>query len=358
LTLDTEITATQREYLSMVRSSADALLLVINDILDFSKIEAGKLELYESAFSLREMLMETVKTMTLRAEQKGLEVVCDVRPDVPEALVGDMGRLRQIVVNLLGNAIKFTATGTIRVTVARTASSAGVVRLQFSVTDTGIGIAPDKLDHIFKAFSQADGSTTRQYGGTGLGLTISSRLVELMGGSIWVESELGRGSEFHFTCNFAPQIVALASPLMPKVLPRDTHYCELNILVAEDNAINQKLAVTLLEKRGHRVVLASNGREAIEFAERESFDLIFMDLQMPDIGGFDATAAIRAAEARTGAHTPIVAMTAHAMRGDRERCLLAGMDDYLSKPIHTHELYETIDRLMRIADESRMALVG
>src|SRR6185436_19249678 len=205
LTLDTEITALLREYLGMVQFSADALLLVINDILDFSKIEAGKLELYESDFGLRDMLADTVKTLALRADQKGLELICHVLPNVPDALSGDAGRLRQIMVNLLGNAIKFTQTGEIIVRAALEQTTDQTVRLHFSVVDTGIGISADNQDLIFQAFAQADGSTTRLYGGTGLGLTISSRLVQLMGGQIWVESELGQGSTFHFTADFQQQ---------------------------------------------------------------------------------------------------------------------------------------------------------
>jgi two-component system, sensor histidine kinase and response regulator len=491
LTLDTEISAVQREYLTMVRTSADSLLHVINDILDFSKIEAGRLDLYEEVFSLRDVVTDTAKTMALRAHEKNLELVCHVLPGVPSVLIGDSGRLRQILVNLLGNAIKFTGAGEILLRADVESATEEIASLHFSVSDTGIGIPADKVHLIFNAFSQADGSTTRNYGGTGLGLTICARLVELMGGKIWVESQPGKGSTFHFTANFKiqafqereevlsgftviedlkvlvvddnatnrfilketlaswgmkPTLVesgreALESMLgaqlagnpyelvlldchMPdldgfgvaqeikqhrelrnasimmltsaeqnsdvarcqdlgiaahlikpigqselfdtilrvlglsgaeaenmkalKELPPAAEPPErdvLDILVAEDNLINQKLALRLLEKHGHRVVLAGNGAEAIALYESQEFDLILMDVQMPGTSGLEATATIRAAELQTGRHIPIVATTAHAMKGDRERCLAAGMDDYISKPIQAQQLYEIVSRL-------------
>jgi len=503
LTLDTHITPVQREYLTMVRSSADSLLHVINDILDFSKIEAGKLDLYEEAFDLRAMLAETAKALALRAHQKDLELVCHILTNVPNVLVGDAGRLRQIMVNLLGNAIKFTEAGEIVLRAEVESATDESACLHFSVTDTGIGIPPEKLDLIFKAFSQADGSTTRNYGGTGLGLTICSRLVELMGGKIWVESEPGKGSTFHFTANVrsqpdqAPKHVAIGFPViedlrvlvvddnatnrfilketllswrmkptlvasgrealesmltaheancpyglvlldcqMPgldgfgvaqeikrhpelrnasimmltsaeqssdvarceelgiaahlvkpigqselfdtilRVLGLSTTAAEtmseprkpeaeierdqeraLDILVAEDNTINQKLALRLLEKHGHRVVVAGNGIEAITLWERMTFDLVLMDVQMPGMSGLEATATIRARELKTEQHIPIVAMTAHAMKGDRERCLVAGMDDYIPKPIRAQQLYEVVSRLTGPGKETEPASV-
>jgi two-component system sensor histidine kinase/response regulator len=494
LTLDTDLTPVQLEYLTMVRSSADSLLHVINDILDFSKIEAGKLDLYEEVFDLRDMLAETAKTLALRAHEKHLELACHVLNDVPTVLIGDAGRLRQIVVNLLGNAIKFTGAGEIVLRAEVESATDETASLHFSVTDTGIGIPPEKVNLIFNAFSQADGSTTRNYGGTGLGLTICSRLVELMGGKIWVESEPGKGSTFHFTANFGIQpfgerknvvsgftvienlrvlvvddnatnrfilretlaswgmkptlaesgrealesmvkaqqehrpyelvlldchmpdldgfgvaqeikqhrelrnasIMMLTSaeqnsdvarceelgiaahlikpigqselfdtimrvlglsasaaesmkePREPEQLPAAMETSQqraLDILVAEDNTINQKLALRLLEKHGHRVVLAGNGAEAIALYESQTFDLVLMDVQMPGVSGLEATATIRAGELQTGQHIPIVATTAHAMKGDRERCLAAGMDDYIAKPIQAQQLYEIISRL-------------
>src|SRR6266850_7736029 len=501
LTLDTDITPAQREYLTMVKSSADSLLHVINDILDFSKIEAGRLDLYEEVFDLRDMLAETAKTLALGAHESDLELICYVLPNVPNALIGDAGRLRQIVVNLMGNAIKFTKAGQIVLRADVESATDETACLHFSVTDTGIGISSEKVNLIFSAFSQADGSTTRNYGGTGLGLTICSRLVELMGGKIWVESEPGRGSSFHFTVNFhcqpdqASKDVALEYPVIEdlKVLVVDDNAtngfilketlaswrvkatlvasgrealehmlsaqqadcpfglvlldchmpdmdgfdvaqeikqhpelrnasimmlssgeqssdiarCEelgiaahlvkpigqpelldtilrvlglsttaaetmseprkpeaetqphqeraLNILVAEDNTINQHLALRLLEKQGHRVILAGNGIEAIALWQKQRFDLVLMDVQMPGMSGVEATAAIRARELQTGQHIQIVATTAHAMKGDRELCLAAGMDDYIPKPIQAQQLYEVVNRSTERGEGERSA---
>jgi PAS domain S-box-containing protein len=504
LALDTDLSPEQREYLEMVKASADALLNVINDILDFSKIEAGKLDLDQVPFALRDSLGDTMKTLALRAHKKGLELAYHVPPEVPDDLVGDPGRLRQIVVNLVGNAIKFTERGEVVVTVSPMRNGECGMRnekqaasdiphsafpiphceLHFAVRDTGIGIPPEKLEAVFAPFVQADGSTTRKYGGTGLGLAISSRLAALMGGRVWVESEPGVGSTFHFTARFGlaerpaerPRLVedleglpvlvvddnatnrrileemlsnwrmrptvvangpaalaelerawaaqapyplllmdalmpemdgytlaglvkqhpclgdttilmlssaegsaararelAIAACLMkpvkqselfdaicgalgasagPEALPAEVPAAprrRLRILLAEDNAVNQKLMGRLLEKWGHQVTIAVNGREALEALERESFELVLMDVQMPEIGGFEATAAIRAREAQTGGHVPVIAMTAHAMKGDRERCLAAGMDDYLPKPIQAPELLDVIERTVPAA---------
>lgn len=359
LTLDTDITTVQREYLIMVRSSADSLLRVINDILDFSKIEAGRLDLYEEEFDLRDMLTETARPLAVRAQQKDLKLVCNVLPDVPNVLVGDAGRLGQIVVNLLGNAIKFTAAGEIVLRADLESATDKTALLHFSVTDTGIGIVPEKLDLVFAPFSQADGSTTRNYGGTGLGLTICKRLVELMGGRIWLESDPGKGSSFHFTANFGSQPfaarkhIAMAIPVIENIIELRTpdsttersQKRTLDILVAEDNTINQKVALRLLERLGHRVVLAVNGIEVIALWERQPFDLLLMDVQMPGMSGLEATAIIREREMNTGKHIPIVAMTAHTMKGDRERCLEAGMDGYIAKPILPMHLYEVVRAL-------------
>jgi two-component system sensor histidine kinase/response regulator len=488
LALDTELTSQQREFLSMVRDSADSLLSVINDILDFSKIEAGKFDLESLAFPLRDTLGDTMKTLALRAHKKGLELACQVLADVPDGLVGDPARLRQVVVNMVGNAIKFTDSGEVVMRVEREAGiaqkseAAEEVVLHFTVRDTGIGIPVDKQQVIFAPFVQADGSTTRRFGGTGLGLAISARLVELMGGRIWVESQPGQGSVFHFTARLgiaatppasgvppqpinlqdlavlvvddnatnrrileemltnwhmkptvvagAPEALAemeracasgdpyplvlvdaqmpgtdgyelarqindnlqysgatimmlsssdtasrgrqprLAASLMKPIKqselfdaimtslgvslrreenepvaappPRRT----LRILLAEDNAVNQKFVVHVLEKRGHSVCVAGNGREALSAVERERFDLALMDVQMPEMGGFEATAEIRRRERATGNHLPVIAMTAHAMKGDRERCLEAGMDDYISKPIQAGRLFEVIERVV------------
>jgi len=483
LVLDTDLDPPQREYLTMVRESGDSLLTVINDILDFSKIEAGKLELEHAVFELRERLGDTMKSLGLRAHAKGLELVCDIRPEVPDGLAGDMARLRQIVVNLVGNAIKFTPQGEVVLEVHCESQSADEVLSHFVVSDTGIGIPADKQQIIFGAFEQADTSTTRRFGGTGLGLAISSRLVECMGGKIWVESQVGRGSTFHFTARFGlayrepgearpaqaasliglrvlvvddnatnrrileemlrnwemkptgaaggdealarlgsarqageAYALVLTDANMPETdgfalaerirldeamgstvimmltsgdRPGDIARCQrlgiaaylikpikqselfdaivmalglaveeevarppgdlppgalgpLRILLAEDSLVNQKLTVGLLERQGHTVVVANDGRETLAAWESQRFDLVLMDVQMPEMDGLEATAVIREREKRTGAHVPIVAMTAHAMKGDRQRCLAAGMDDYIPKPVRAARLFDTI----------------
>ncbi len=486
LALDTALTAEQREYLQTARISADSLLTIINDILDFSKIEAGKLALDPVEFDLEEMLSETMKTLALRADQKGLELLCHSTADVPGRVVGDAVRVRQVLVNLVGNAVKFTEQGEIVVAVKKGLTVGGEVGLHFSVCDTGIGIPPEKQKSIFEPFVQADGSTTRRYGGTGLGLAISAQLVELMGGKIWVESNPGPGSTFHFTGRFAlpagqPPETTPALPvnlrdlrvlvvddndtnrkILTEVLARwemsataassgmaaldlirraaaagrpfrlillDAHMPEvdgfevarqihedaslsqpillmlsstdrqvgmvrwrelggaayltkpvsradllqaivkamggatrvqpsreqpgrregelhgLRILLAEDNQVNQRVACRMLEKKSHRVALAANGLKALEQWRREPFDLILMDMQMPEVSGFEAIRLIRAEEKANGRHIPIIALTAHAMQGDRERCLEAGADEYVTKPIRTQELFEKIDML-------------
>jgi PAS domain S-box-containing protein len=498
LALDTDLSAEQREYLTMVKASADALLSIINDILDFSKIEAGRLDLDAVPFQLRDSLGDTMRTLALRAHKKGLELACHVLPDVPDGLVGDPNRLRQIIVNLVGNAIKFTDQGEVVVRVSREDDKAAqepavplspgyLVTLSFEIRDTGIGIAREKQEAIFAPFVQADGSTTRKYGGTGLGLAIASRLVQLMGGRIGLQSEPGRGSIFRFTAQLGlhdhappvgprpkdlegvpvlvvddnatnrrileemlgnwhmrptavasgaaalaelgraaaagrPYPLVLLDALMPEMdgfalaeeIKRRPELAQttllmlssaegstararelpiaacvmkpvkqsdlfdavvtclgislrrhgvgdaaapqagmpprsLHILLAEDNAVNQRLMVRLLEKRGHRVTIATNGREALAALERDRFDLALMDVQMPEIDGFEATAAIRGGEQVGGRHLPILAMTAHAMKGDRERCLEAGMDGYIAKPIQAAELFAVIERAVPLA---------
>jgi PAS domain S-box-containing protein len=489
LALQTELSPEQRDYLNTVKSSADALLRLLNDILDFSKIEAGKLELEKLDFSLRETLDETMQALALRAHSKGLELACRVAPDVPALLVGDPGRLRQVVVNLIGNALKFTKKGEVVVSVSLVRDESGAsesaprtTHLHFSVRDTGIGIPADKLGRLFAAFSQVDSSTTRRYGGTGLGLAISKQLVSLMGGRVWVESTPGQGSTFHFTARFALQAegaqraarpadlkdlpvlvvddnatnrrileetlagwgirptavpgadealaalhratdagtpfrLALLDAMMPgmdgitlaerikatsdlagctllllssagqhtdlararaagisrclskpvrqaellNAILRAVHRQEaeertaapaapgagaavrpLRVLLAEDGLVNQQVAVGLLELRGHRVLVANNGKEALAALEKERFDVVLMDVQMPEMDGLEAAAAIRQCERQTGGHVPIIAMTAHAMKGDRERCLAAGMDGYLAKPIQARALDEAL----------------
>jgi two-component system sensor histidine kinase/response regulator len=485
LLLDTELNSEQSEFLDMVKGSADALLILLSDILDFSRIEAGKLELDYLRFDLRKSLTIAIKTLAIKAQQKGLEFIFDVAPGVPADVVGDPARLRQVLVNLVGNSIKFTERGEIEVNVkAESVGLEGTILL-FSVRDTGIGIPVDKQHKIFEAFSQADSSTTRKYGGSGLGLTISSQLVGLMGGKLWVESEAGKGSTFYFTAQVGQGVAAIPSDLldvsqlagMPilmadgnatyrriledsvirwKMMPTvvdsaaaaiqalqnghasgarlplvltDAHLpdidgfhlvemirqapslsnvkiviltssgergdaarCQklgvaaylskpfdrlelrdvllrvlahepanpekralvtrhavreqthsLSFLVAEDNAVNQRLILRLLEKRGHRVVLAQNGREALEASKKQRFDIVLMDLQMPEMGGLEATRLLRENERASGTHLPIIALTAHAMQGDKERCLACGMDGYVSKPINLEELFAAIE---------------
>lgn len=485
LVLDTDLSPIQRQYLRMVQESGEGLLEVINDILDFSKIEAGKFTLDVGPFRLREMLGDTLKSLGLRAHRKNLELACHICADVPDAVEGDDGRLRQIVVNLVGNAIKFTERGEVVLDVSVEELTQDRMKLHLQVTDTGVGIPLDKFHTIFEAFEQADTSTTRRFGGTGLGLAISSRLVELMGGDIWVESKVGEGSTFHFTVDFgrceAPPPSKAADPsvlqglrvlivddnatnrrillemlqnwgmrpaavggvsegiaalqqaaevsdpfgliLTDAHMPDDDgfafadrlrqnpdlcksvimmltsgdHADDLSrcqdlgirgylikpvkqselfdavvriigsstarvssrpgeglgalqsarrqkILLAEDSSVNQKLAVGLLSRWGHEIVVADDGAEAVRLEASTDFDLILMDVQMPELDGFDATAAIRRRETEHGGHTPIVAMTAHAMSGDRERCLSAGMDDYLMKPIRAEQLFDMVER--------------
>ena len=355
LALDTDLTLEQREYLTMVRESGKSLLRLINDILDFSKIEAGKLELDSTNFSLRHGINDMVKILGVRARQKGLELSIHIPPEVPDSLQGDPGRLRQVLSNLVDNAIKFTERGAVSLKIENVSQSEDNVCLHFSVEDSGIGIPREKQQLIFEAFAQADNSTTRKFGGTGLGLSISSRLVRLMSGTIWVESDANRGSAFHFTARFGLQKqqakgaylqgAGSESALLSSQQPDREGRQELRILLVEDNTINQILAQRLVHKRGDQIVVTSNGREALAALERERFDLILMDVQMPEMSGIEVTAAIRRKEKETGGHIPIIATTASAMKEDKERCLEAGMDAYISKPIEREVLFETIGAL-------------
>ena len=492
--MDTQLNPEQTEYLNLVKSSADSLLQVINDILDFSKIEAGKLDLDPVNFKLRDTLNITLKPLSFRAEEKGLELACHVHTDVPEDLFGDPLRLRQVVLNLVGNAIKFTEKGEVVVEVSVAGKTEEDISLHFSVRDTGVGIPQNKLKSIFEPFTQVDGSMSRKFGGTGLGLTISGRLVEMMGGRVWVESELQKGSAFHFTCRVrqrksavtqlsrntplycenlpilvvddnrtnrrilqemllnwgmkpilaesgASALVAVSAlqntgavlPLMlidahmpemdgfalveeimrvpelrntaiimltsssqpgdakrcreiglaayltkpisqPELFeavslalsrtkklpsakvaeePSSSNFGPLRILLAEDNLVNQRLTALLLEKRGHHVTVASNGNHAIAAMERAEFDVVLMDVQMPELNGLEATKTIRRKEMMgSGRHVPIIAMTAHAMKGDRDACLAAGMDGYLSKPIRASDLFKAVEDLLAGRDQT------
>jgi PAS domain S-box-containing protein len=359
LALDTGLTGYQRECLDTVKACAESLLTIVNDILDLSKIESRKLRLNRLAFSVREIVGQTLKPLTPNAAARGLELRADIAPDVPADVVGDPGRLQQILTNLLSNAIKFTERGHVGMTVTCTAHDTGSVVLHFRVRDTGIGIPPEKHATIFEAFCQADGSTTRRFGGTGLGLTICRMLVQLMDGEIWVESEPGHGSTFQFTARFGGAEVrnAVRSPggKTTGETARDP-VRPLRVLLAEDNVINQRVASGMLGRRGHEVTVVKNGREALAALERDRFDVVLMDVEMPELNGFEATAAIRARERTTGDHQRIIAMTAHAMGGDRDRCLAAGMDGYLAKPINRQQLLEMLEGPAGCAESDRPVL--
>jgi PAS domain S-box-containing protein len=343
LALDTELTAEQREYLVLVKSSAQHLLGIINDILDFSKIEAGKLTISQEPFALRPMLEETLRSMEVRAREKNLDLALDLADALPTQVVADSGRVRQVLVNLLGNAIKFTGEGSVRLRVDREGCEQADC-LHLCVADSGIGIAPEKLDSIFDAFTQADGSITRKYGGTGLGLTISSKLVTLMGGRIWVESQVGQGTRFHFLlpCTALEGDGDADGSSGGEEMITITG---LNILLAEDNPVNRKLAITLLEKLGHRVRVAEDGEQAVAAFAPGRYDLILMDMMMPGMDGMHAIAHIRELEKGRPA-TPIIAVTAHAMRGDMERFLDGGADGYVAKPIRFDDLKREITRVI------------
>ncbi|MBL8220481.1 MAG: response regulator, partial [Bryobacterales bacterium] len=335
----TEMSAEQTDYLESARTSADVLLTLIDDILDFSKIEAGRLELVPAPFSVRECIRASVQTLMPKAAEKGIRLSYDVPASVPDSVLGDSVRIRQILLNMIGNALKFTAQGEVRVGVQLRRDLGDQVVLRFLVTDTGIGIAQDKLGIIFEAFRQADGSTNRTYGGTGLGLAISRRLVEMMGGEVAVESELGNGSCFSFTLRLdraEPQTFDAPAEEPLREGP------SLRILLAEDNPVNQKLALRVLEKRGHVVEVVPNGKLALEAVDQRTFDLVLMDVQMPEMDGLTATRLLRERENGSGRRIPIVALTANAMKGDREKCLAAGMDSYVSKPIHVSELLSAV----------------
>jgi signal transduction histidine kinase/ActR/RegA family two-component response regulator len=365
LTLDTELTAEQREYLSIVQTSTDALLDVINDIFDFSKLDAQKLALDPAPFVWRDTLAETMKPLAAQAQQKGLELAYMTHADVPNRVIGDAARLRQILVKLVGNAIKFTIHGNVTVEVQTMLGESPqrypdgeTTVLHVAVRDTGIGIPADRLQAILEPFVQVDGSSTRRYGGTGLGLPISKQLVELMGGRLWIDSQVGQGSTFHFTAALGLQpegtpVTAAPGPAAAPPLPHRETVAprHLRILLAEDNPVNQTLAVRILEKHGHIVQVAENGQAVLEALAQQPFDLVLMDVQMPVMDGLEATAAIRAQEHSSGAHLPILAMTAHAMQGDRERCLATGMDGYVAKPMQPAQLLTAIEHLVIDAGE-------
>ena len=333
----------QKQYLEVARDSANSLLGLLNDVLDLSRIEAGKLSINPVPVDPRELVKEAVQMLTVSANAKGLDIREDCDAEVPRLILGDPLRLRQILVNLVGNAVKFTEKGHVDVSVY---SGSGGRQVCFAVRDTGIGIPPDKQQALFRPFSQADGSITRKYGGSGLGLAISAKLVHLMGGTIRLDSQAGGGTlvEIAVPCH-------LPSALLNQSVVRDSPCLTAKrILLAEDNTVNQMVASRLLEKHGHSVFVVSNGKEALEVLDHEAFDVVLMDVQMPEMDGYEATAAIRAHERNSPHHVPIVAMTAHAMAGDRDHCLAAGMDGYVSKPVQVDELLRAIREVTTFSD--------
>ena len=362
LALEQEASDEIRADLQTVKESGLGLLEIINDILDFSKVEAGKLEIDAEPFSLRSTLSETVQALALRARKKNLQLITEIPDETPDNFTGDAMRIRQVLMNLIGNAIKFTDEGEVRVQVSASNLAPEAVELHFVVRDTGIGVSPEARRKIFEPFIQADGSATRRQGGTGLGLTISKRLVELMKGRLWLESEVAVGSAFHFTlqCGRSEAMETATAERPPAAHGKQSGECSdafgsLRILVVEDNAVNRKVAVTLLERRGHTVDIAENGLlavQAITKSQPGAYNLVLMDVQMPEMDGIEATKRIRDLERDTpGRHQSIVAMTAHAIKGDRERCLAAGMDGYVSKPVRLHGLLAEISRVLKLCGD-------
>lgn len=341
LTLDTDLTNEQLEYLTSVKASSDSLLIRLNDVLDFAAIESGKFKLVPVDFLLRNSLDATVSPLVEQARGKGLELTFDVDEDVPDTLHGDVHRLSQLILNLVGNAIKFTSQGSVLLQIGVEHHLDDNFTLHFSIADTGVGIPKEKLETVFRPFEQADTSSSRRFGGTGLGLTIASQLVEYMGGKIWVESTFGEGTTFHFTASFR-RVESVAQGSDDETVG-ELPSSPLRILVAEDNAVNQAYTEKLLNNHGHTVIVVDDGAKAIQAWEQESVDLILMDLQMPGVDGFQATAAIREQEATSNARTPIIALTAHA---DHEQCLQAGMDGYVAKPIRPSQLFSEISRVL------------
>lgn len=346
LVLDTELSKEQREYLEAVKYSGEALLSLLNDILDVSKMEAGKLELEEIDFDLDNLMETTVKTLSLQAKAKCLELQCQIQPDVPKSLKGDPAKLKQVLLNLIGNAVKFTEKGNILITVRKGVSQYALTtnpKLLFEVSDTGIGIPKDRQDGIFETFSQTDGSIARRYGGTGLGLSISRQLVRKMGGEIWVESEQGKGSTFYFTACFGVSEKGDRIDSVPTKLSLSPSRI-LQVLLVEDIITNRTIATKILEKRGHKVLAVNNGKEAINLLEREDFDVVLMDIRMPEMDGLEATRLIRDPQSPVLRHDiPVIAVTAHALKGDGERCLEAGMNGYVTKPVNPDELIAVVE---------------
>ncbi len=338
LLLQTDLNQEQKDYLETIRNSGNYLLSVINDILDFSKIDLGKMELEKQPFNLRIRIKESLDLIAPKASEKGINLSFDIDPSTPEIIVGDLTRLRQVLVNLLNNAVKFTGKGEVTISVISQKRSGGDYEIHYAIKDTGIGIPQEKMSQLFQSFSQVDPSITRKYGGTGLGLAISKRLVELMNGTIWVESDVGKGSVFHFTIiaeeATESQIEAMKHDHESITISPLIDQYALRILLAEDNPVNQKVALQMLKKIGYKADIAANGKEVLSALERQSYDIILMDVQMPEMDGLEAAKRIRERSDRP----KIIAMTAFALKGDMDRCLDAGMDDYISKPIQLEEL--------------------
>lgn len=345
LTLATNLTNEQRDNLLLVKSCANSLLKLINNILDISKIEAGKMIVESVAFNFRNLIDQIIKAHTVPAEEKGLELICNIQQDIPEVLLGDPGKLQQVLNNLIGNAVKFTDIGKVVVSIVKSAIEGQQIKLKFSVEDTGIGISKDEISGLFRSFSQVDSSITRRYGGSGLGLAISKQLVEIMGGNIWVESEKGKVTTFHFTTVFSitDQLKLKKQPVYQYSISKTKK--PLAILVAEDEEINKIMVNRLLSQKGHQVEVVSNGEEALAILAKKEFDLVLMDVQMPEMDGIEATRRIREKEKSTNRHLPIIALTAYALQGDREKFLAVGMDGYLAKPVDSEDLFATIEQL-------------
>jgi CheY-like chemotaxis protein len=346
LALDGPLETEQREYLEMAQNSAKSLLVLLNEILDLSKIEAGRLEIVSVDFSPRQVVSEMLESTIVAARQKGIQLHAQIAPEVPPMVNGDPLRFRQVLMNLIGNAIKFTERGSVALELDCSAAGSKGLRLAGAVIDTGVGVPPDRQSQIFDTFAQGDSSTTRRFGGTGLGLAICKRLVQLMNGNISVESQPGQGSVFRFAVEVRPS-ASVGMPILPGALPDQPSYRALKILLAEDNRVNQIVVVRLLEKSGHTVHVAANGREAVQIFAQGHYDAVLMDVQMPEMDGLEATQLIRQAESESGSkrRTPVIALTAHAMAGDEQVCLRAGMDGYLSKPLDSQTLADTLRRI-------------
>jgi CheY-like chemotaxis protein/anti-sigma regulatory factor (Ser/Thr protein kinase) len=348
---ETELSMEQRTMVRLLRTSIDSLLGAVDNLFDFSLLETGQIKLASDSFDLEQLMGDLFRALDVPARQRGLRLRSEIRQAVPLLLLGDARRLRQVITNLVANAIQFTHVGQISMTVSVAARNPGGLTLHFVVSDTGIGIAEDRQSAVFQPFVQVDGSDTRTHRGLGLGLRIAAKLVELMKGEIWVETAIDQGSRFNFTANFG---LAPATKVPDAPVQRlDTQnppspFRPGTILLAEDNYINQMVTVRILEGKGHRVVVGANGRLALEILERQAVDLVLMDIQMPEMDGFQATRAIREREAVTGAHLPIVALTAHATNGYRQKCLDAGMDDYLAKPVCSKDLLEVVNRTLAV----------